>query len=102
VQFDQGVAPSTARDATLRRRHDIRNTLWFSWLCGPLPRALRRTVRLARTVPRDGVSVAAFAEAAAGLPWVLRERRRLPARVETSLRLLEAPQHTSRARRYVG
>ncbi|MFI2611072.1 glycosyltransferase family 2 protein [Kitasatospora sp. NPDC018619] len=94
--------PSAVRDPTLRRRHGIRNTLWFSWLRRPLGRALLRTARLARTVPRDSVSVRAFAEAAAGLPWVLRERRRVPARVERGLRLLEGPQRDSRARRYVG
>jgi GT2 family glycosyltransferase len=37
--------PSGARDAHLRRRHGIRNTLWFTWLRRPLPRALRRTLR---------------------------------------------------------
>jgi hypothetical protein len=46
--------------------------------------------------------VRAFAEAAAGLPWVLRERRPLPRAVEEGLRLLEAPQNASTARRYVG
>ncbi|MGW3078292.1 glycosyltransferase family 2 protein [Kitasatospora sp. NPDC001132] len=94
--------PSAARDATLRRRHGIRNTLWFSWLRRPAGRALLRTARLACTVPRDAVSVRAFADAAAGLPWVLRERRLLPDRVEHGLRLLEGPQRASRARRYVG
>jgi GT2 family glycosyltransferase len=94
--------PSTARDAHLRRRHGIRNTLWFAWLRRPLPCALRRTVRLACAVPRDRVSLAAFAEAAAGLPWVVRERHVVPPRVEHGLRLLEEPQRRSRARRYVG
>lgn len=94
--------PSVLRDPTLRRRHGIRNTLWFTWLRRPPGSALRRTARLARTVPRDEVSVRAFAEAVAGLPWVLRERRRLPERVEHGLRLLELPQRTSTARRYVG
>ncbi|MCW2869009.1 glycosyltransferase [Actinacidiphila oryziradicis] len=94
--------PSPHRDPTLRRRHGIRNTLWFSWLRRSAPAALRRTVRLAATVPRDTVSVRAFAEAAAGLPWVLRERRPLPRAVEEGLRLLEAPQNASTARRYVG
>ncbi|MFG3227176.1 glycosyltransferase family 2 protein [Kitasatospora sp. NPDC048194] len=94
--------PSPARDATLRRRHGIRNTLWFTWLRRPLWRAARRTLFLARSVPRDAVSVRAFAEAAAGTPWVLRERRAVPPRVERALRTLEGPQRTSRARRYVG
>jgi GT2 family glycosyltransferase len=94
--------PSAARDPRLRRRHGIRNTLWFTWLRRPATAAVRRTARLAATVPRDGASLRAFAEAAAGLPWVLRERRVVPARVERGLRLLEAPQRASTARRYVG
>ncbi|MET9292320.1 glycosyltransferase [Streptomyces sp. NPDC003077] len=94
--------PSPHRDARLRRRHGIRNTLWFTWLRRPVPAAVRRTAHLAATVPRDGTSARAFADAAAGLPWVLRERRPLPRAVEHRLRLLEAPQKASTARRYVG
>ncbi|MER6088836.1 hypothetical protein ABT172_12635 [Streptomyces bluensis] len=94
--------PSVARDATLRRAHGIRNTLWFTWLRRPAVPALRRTVHLARTVPRDSASLRAFAEAAAALPWVLRERRVLPREVESRLRLLEGPQRRSTARRYTG
>ncbi|MFI6934138.1 glycosyltransferase family 2 protein [Streptomyces sp. NPDC050287] len=94
--------PSAVRDATLRRAHGIRNTLWFTWLRRPAGRALRRTVHLARTVPRDTVSLRAFAEATAALPWVLRERRVLPREVESRLRLLEDPQRRSSARRYTG
>ncbi|GAB2628595.1 glycosyltransferase [Streptomyces capparidis] len=94
--------PSAARDPSLRRRHGIRNTLWFTWLRRPLPAALRRTAHLAATVPRDATSALAFAEAAAGLPWVLRERKVVPPRVERALKLLEAPQRASTARRYVG
>ncbi|MFH8407725.1 glycosyltransferase family 2 protein [Streptomyces sp. NPDC018019] len=93
---------SPHRDATLRRRQGIRNTLWFTWLRRPLPAAVRRTGTLASTVPRDAVSVRAFAEAVGGLPWVLRERRPLPREVESRLRLLEAPQRESTARRYCG
>ncbi|MGW7262205.1 glycosyltransferase family 2 protein [Streptomyces sp. NPDC054842] len=94
--------PSAVRDATLRRAHGIRNTLWFTWLRRPAGRALRRTVHLARTVPRDMVSVRAFGEAAAALPWVLRERQVLPEPVESRLRLLEDPQRESTARQYTG
>ena len=39
-----------------RRRHGIRNTLWFTWLRRPRRPALRRTLDLARTVPRDAAS----------------------------------------------
>jgi GT2 family glycosyltransferase len=94
--------PSPARDATLRRRHGIRNTLWFTWLRRPLGAAVRRTAFLATSVPRDRTSLLAFAEAAAGVPWVLRERRPAPEWVERGLRALEAPQRASGARSYVG
>ncbi|MFC8370905.1 glycosyltransferase family 2 protein [Streptomyces sp. NPDC057239] len=94
--------PSRMRDATLRRAHGIRNTLWFTWLRRPAGPALRRTLHLARTVPRDTVSLRAFAQAAAAWPWVLRERRVLPAEVEARMRVLEEAQRRSSARRYVG
>ncbi|AEW97513.1 MULTISPECIES: glycosyltransferase family 2 protein [Streptomycetaceae] len=94
--------PSRRRDSTLRRRHGIRNTLWTTWLRRSAPAALRRTARLVTEVPKDRVTARAFAQAAAGLPWVLRERRPLPPPVEHRLRLLDDPQHASTARRYVG
>ncbi|MGW0085010.1 glycosyltransferase family 2 protein [Streptomyces sp. NPDC003393] len=94
--------PSAVRDSTRRRRDGIRNTLWFTWLRRPAGPALRRTLHLARTVPRDRASLRAFAAAAAALPWVLRERRVLPPEVEGRLRLLEDSQRRSRARRYTG
>jgi GT2 family glycosyltransferase len=94
--------PSAARDARRRRWLGIRNTLWFTWLRRPPAAALARTVELARTVPRDRASAAAFGAALAGLPWVLRERRPVPARVEAMIRALDAPRRASRARRYVG
>jgi GT2 family glycosyltransferase len=95
-------APSRARDATERRVQGLRNTLWFTWLRRPLPAAARRTLFLARSVPRDRASLRAFRLAAAGLPWVLRERSAVPAEVEDRLRLLDESQRRSTARRYVG
>ncbi|MDN3296052.1 glycosyltransferase [Streptomyces ficellus] len=95
-------APSVARDPTLRRVHGLRNTLWFCWLRRPLVPALRRTLELARTVPRDRASLRAFGLALGGLPWVLRERRVVPPAVEARLRALAEAQRTSTARRYVG
>ncbi|MEU7281131.1 glycosyltransferase [Streptomyces sp. NPDC045431] len=95
-------APSHARDATLRRVHGLRNTLWFCWLRRPVRPALRRTLDLARTVPRDRASLRAFGLALAGLPWVLRERRVVPPPVEARLGALSEAQRESTARRYVG
>ncbi|TYK53187.1 glycosyltransferase family 2 protein [Actinomadura decatromicini] len=93
--------PSRLREPHLRRRHGIRNTLWFTWLRRPLPVALRRTAGLLRTLPRDRVTAGALGAAAAGLPWVVRARRPLPPDVEARLRSLETSQRGSTARRYV-
>ncbi|WP_055590118.1 glycosyltransferase family 2 protein [Streptacidiphilus griseoplanus] len=90
------------RDTALRRRNGIRNTLWTCWLRRRPCAALRHTGRVLAGAPHDRVTALAVAEALAGLPWVLRERRRLPPLVESRLRLLDAPQHRSEARRYVG
>lgn len=94
--------PSRARDPRRRRQLGIRNTLWTLWSRRSVRAALRRTASLLGSVPRDRASAAAVVEAVAGLPWVLRERRVVPAHVEHGLRLLEEPQRRSTARRYVG
>ena len=93
---------SRVRDARLRRRVGIRNTLWFTWLRRPLPAALRRTAFLARTVPRDRTSALAAWDAARGLPWLVTQRRPRPAAVEARLAALDEAQRRSTARRYVG
>jgi GT2 family glycosyltransferase len=92
---------SRARDPHRRRRDGIRNTLWTTWLRRPLRPALRRTLHLLRTVPRDRVTASALAEAVRGLPWVLRERRVLPPEAEARFAALEEAQRRSSARRYV-
>ncbi|MCW2667091.1 MAG: glycosyltransferase [Frankiales bacterium] len=93
--------PSKARDAHLRRRNGIRNTLWFGWLRRPLPSAAVRTARLFRKVPKDRISLLGVLDALAGLPWVLRHRRVVPPHVEAGYRLLDDMQMRSTARRYV-
>ena len=93
---------SKARDAGLRRRIGLRNTLWFTWLRRPFAPALRRTLYLARTVPRDRTSALGAWDAARGLPWLIANRRPRPATVEARLSGLDATQRASTARRYVG
>ncbi|MEU5716944.1 glycosyltransferase [Streptomyces sp. NPDC020403] len=95
-------AASTVRDSTERRTLGLRNTLWYTWLRRPWGSAVRRTAYLLRTVPRDRASMRAFTRAAAGLPWVLRQRRPVPRELEARLMLLERAQRRSDARRYVG
>jgi GT2 family glycosyltransferase len=92
---------STARDPHRRRRDGIRNTLWTTWLRRPLRPAMRRTLQLLRTVPRDRVSADGLLAAVRGLPWVLRERRVLPPHAEARFAALEEAQRRSTARRYV-
>ncbi|WP_346619103.1 glycosyltransferase family 2 protein [Blastococcus montanus] len=92
---------STARDPHKRRADGIRNTLWTTWLRRPIRPALRRTVHLLRTVPRDRVTARGLVQAVRGLPWVLRERRVLPPHAEARFAALEAAQRTSAARKYV-
>ncbi|MEV6661395.1 glycosyltransferase family 2 protein [Nocardia fluminea] len=94
--------PSRARDATHRRRLGIRNTLWTLWLRRPARSAARRTAVVLRSAPTDRTTLAAVFAALRGLPWVLRERKVLPARIEAGLLLLEDSQRDSPARRYVG
>jgi GT2 family glycosyltransferase len=92
---------STARDPHRRRADGIRNTLWTTWLRRPVRPALRRTLHLLRTVPRDRVTARGLREAVLGLPWVLRERRVLPPHAEARFAALEDAQRSSTARRYV-
>jgi GT2 family glycosyltransferase len=92
---------SRARDPHRRRRDGIRNTLWTTWLRRPLRPALRRTLVLLRTVPRDRVTARGLFEAVGGIPWVVRERRVLPPHAEARFAALEDAQRRSTARRYV-
>lgn len=93
---------STARDPAGRRRVGLRNTLWFTWLRRPAAAAVRRTLFLARTVPRDRTSALAAWDALRGLPWLLAARRPRPPAVEARLSGLDETQRRSTARRYVG
>ncbi len=92
---------SQARDVHRRRRDGIRNTLWTTWLRRPLRPALRRTLHLLGTLPRDRVTAQGLLAAARGIPWVARERRVLPAHAEARFAALDAVQRRSTARRYV-
>ncbi len=92
---------SINRDAHRRRATGIRNTLWTIWLRRPVRSALVRTARQLRRLPRDRVTLQGVAQALAGAPWVLRERRVSPPHVEEMRRMLEDQQLRSSSRRYV-
>jgi GT2 family glycosyltransferase len=84
--------PSPARDPTRRRRNELRNALWTSWLRRPRAHAVSRTAAVLRRLPTDRAAPGALREAAAGLPWALRVRRPVPAEIERELRLVEQSQ----------
>jgi GT2 family glycosyltransferase len=92
---------SPLRASDRRRQDGIRNTLWTTWLRRPLRPALRRTLHLLRTMPRDRVTVKGLAAAVRGAPWVVRERRVLPPHAERRFAALDEEQRRSTARRYV-
>jgi GT2 family glycosyltransferase len=81
--------PSPARDVRTRRDALARNALWFAWMRRPWTIAVRETLRAARRGPMKPETWRVLADALRGLPWALKNRRRLPDRVERGLRLLE-------------
>jgi len=86
-------APShVARHTALRRTLVMRNRLWTSWLRRSPRAAARATLRLVGAALRDPAARAALASALRGLPWVVRERRPVHARVERLMEtLVELP-----------
>ena len=83
--------PSTRRDPRLRRRLLVRNALWTSWLRAPKRDCLRITGRLAGRAMRDSAAARGVVDAALGLGWALRLRRKVPPDVAAMMRLLEQP-----------
>ncbi len=81
--------PSSRRDVGTRRRLLLRNALWCAWLRRPLAAALRETVRRLWAAARGPGLVRTLGDSLCGLPWVLKQRRVVPAHVESQLQLLE-------------
>jgi N-acetylglucosaminyl-diphospho-decaprenol L-rhamnosyltransferase len=82
------------------RRLGLRNTLWFAWSRRPARAALRWTLHVLRTSPRNAATARGVADALRALPTILAERRPLPGAVEHDLALLDASKRTSQTRRY--
>jgi GT2 family glycosyltransferase len=68
-----------------RSRRVVRNDLWTAWLRRPPAVAAGATVAALRRG-----ELAGLADAARGLRWVVRERRRVPPAVEADMRLVTA------------
>jgi GT2 family glycosyltransferase len=80
--------PSPLRNRAARSRRQVRNALWTAWLRRSLPTALRHTAR--GPAHHGATAWGGLADAARGLPWVLRERRAVPPELERALRALES------------
>ena len=72
-----------------RERNTVRNELLVTWLRRPLRSALRRTGRLLVAQSRDREAALGAIDALRAVPWVLRERQPVGARLERGLRALE-------------
>ncbi len=73
-------APSRADARPGRRVREVRNALWTAWLRRHPAGLARHTVHALRSELDRRTALAGLGAALRGLPWVLRERRRHPAR----------------------
>jgi GT2 family glycosyltransferase len=80
--------PSPSRDPAGRRRVQVRNALWSAWLRRRPFGLVRQAARALPAALADPAGRAGVLDAARGLPWVLRERRPVPAELERALRTL--------------
>jgi GT2 family glycosyltransferase len=87
-------------DKSEDRMLGVRNVLWFAWRRRPLHRALCWTAYIVLTTRLSALTLRAYADAVAGLPWVIRTRRVVPPEVEKRLRALDGSKMRSEARRY--
>lgn len=81
--------PSARRNERTREVVVARNALWFTWLRRPFSNILTGTLAALVRAAFDGTQRAALGQALRGLPWVLRDRRRLPHEIEQDLRRLD-------------
>jgi GT2 family glycosyltransferase len=84
--------PAPRADSARRACRLARNALWIAWMRRSLRSALRETLSVLRGCGGMRHAVAAASAALAGLPWVLRERRTLPPRVERMRQAVDGPE----------
>jgi len=81
--------PSPARDPVGRRRTQVRNAVWSTWLRRPAAAVARQLVTLTPRLAADPATRAGLLQAAHGLGWVLRERHVVSPDLECRLRSLD-------------
>jgi hypothetical protein len=67
----------------------LRNRLWTVLLRRPLSSAVRAMAQYVRMAREDRVVLGALADALAGLPWIVRERHRIPRDLERRVQALD-------------
>jgi GT2 family glycosyltransferase len=92
--YDDGVIvrhrpAKITRNAGDRRRLQLRNRLWTMFLRRSPAAVLRAIAAYARGGVNDRVMRRALVEAVAGLPWILRERRQIPAELERRIQTFD-------------
>lgn len=80
--------PASHGRRAARVARELRNGLWTAWLRRRAGGALSSTAALSLAAMREG-RPHGLVEALRGLPWVLRERRPVPAAVEDAARAVE-------------
>ncbi len=77
------------RNPELRRRLVLRNRLWTMFLRRSWYDAGRAVARYGTRALRDSTARAALSEAVGGLPWIVRERRKIPKDLERRFEALD-------------
>lgn len=81
--------PSPVRNPHERRRNEVRNALWTTWLRRPSGAAVLKTIHFLKPALRDPSTRAGLLDALKKISWVIQSRRRIPESVESALKLLE-------------
>jgi GT2 family glycosyltransferase len=81
--------PSAKRDAAARSRFLVRNALWVAWLRRTRASVLRHLLGTLVRCAGEPAALHGCIDALWGLPWVLRNRRVIPAHVEAACRQVE-------------
>jgi GT2 family glycosyltransferase len=82
--------PSVMRDARRRQGLLLRNAIWVAWLRLPLRDACRETWTMLKHMHAGGMLWRTGCATLQGVPWVLRERRVVPASVRDMWRQVRA------------
>jgi N-acetylglucosaminyl-diphospho-decaprenol L-rhamnosyltransferase len=81
--------PSKLRDVSYRRIEGVSDSLWTSWLRRSPRHIAHKTASHMRDALTERESLLGLIRAIRGLPWVLRQRSRIPIELERQFEMLE-------------